>query len=185
MEKDWPRVSDVIPPPDFATTLRIKSDNGLLEKVVTNPNLDPWLANTAEWRRADLSAANGHGNSRSLARMLSLISLGGKLTGCERLLSEKTIDLIFEEQANGIDLVIGAPLRRGLGYGLAPTVIMNWLPEGRICYWLGLGGSFVVMDLDRRMTIAYAMNKMAENGAVNERLEEYGEAIYEALAGAD
>ena len=59
-------------------------------------------------------------------------------------------------QSNGIDLVIGIPLKWGVGYGL--------LPEGRVCSWGGTGGSLVVIDVDRRMTFAYVMNKMAPGG---------------------
>ena len=35
-----------------------------------------------------------------------------------RLLRPDTIDLIFREQLNGVDLVLGVPLRWGIGYGL-------------------------------------------------------------------
>ena len=38
-------------------------------------------------------------------------------SGCSR---RKTIDRIFEVQSNGIDLVIGIPIKWGVGYGLAP-----------------------------------------------------------------
>ena len=74
-----------------------------------------------------------------------------------RLLSPQMIDRIFEVQSNGIDLVIGIPLKMGVGYGL--------LPEGRVCCWGGAGGSLVIIDVDRRMTLAYVMNKMA-SGAI-------------------
>jgi CubicO group peptidase (beta-lactamase class C family) len=55
-------------------------------------------------------------------------------------------------QSSGIDLVLGFPMKWGVGYGLAP--------EGRICSWGGYGGSMMVIDVDRRMTFAYVMNKM-------------------------
>ena len=35
-----------------------------------------------------------------------------------RLLGPDTIELIFQEQAHGTDLVLGVPLRWGIGYGL-------------------------------------------------------------------
>ena len=73
-----------------------------------------------------------------------------------RLLSPPTIDRIFEVQSNGIDLVMGIPQKWGVGYGLAPV--------GRVCAFGGTGGSLVVVDVERRMTFAYAMNKMAPGG---------------------
>ncbi len=59
-------------------------------------------------------------------------------------------------QSNGIDLVIGMPSKWGLGYVL--------LPEGRVCFGGGTGGSSVIIDVDRRITFAYVMNKMAPGG---------------------
>ena len=83
------------------------------------------------------------------------MACGGEVDGV-RLLSPRTIDRIFEVQSDGIDLVIGIPLRIGVGYGL--------FPGGRVCAWGGTGGSTVIVDVDRRMTFAYAMNKMAPGG---------------------
>ena len=65
---------------------------------------------TEGWRRADIGAANGHGNARSVARLQSAVACGGEVDGV-RLLSPQTIDRIFEVQSNGIDLVIGIPLK--------------------------------------------------------------------------
>ena len=40
------------------------------------------------------------------------------------------------------------------------------MPEGRVCFGTGAGGSLVIADADRRMTIAYVMNTMAMGGIV-------------------
>src|SRR5438874_1089098 len=77
-----------------------------MRKTFSAPPLTPETteaANTIAWRRADIGASNGHGNARSLARALSPISLDGKGV---QLLSPDTIDLISQEQANGIDQVL-------------------------------------------------------------------------------
>jgi CubicO group peptidase (beta-lactamase class C family) len=34
------------------------------------------------------------------------------------------------------------------------------VPDGRICFWFGAGGSFVLVDAERRLTAAYLMNKL-------------------------
>src|SRR5262249_62212688 len=104
----------------------------------------------------DPGAGNGHGNARSLAGLQSAVACGGEVDGV-RLLSPPTIDRIFEVQSDGIDLVIGIQLKMGVGYCL--------LPEGRVCCWGGAGGSMVLIDVDRRLTFAYVMNKMA-SGAI-------------------
>ena len=40
----------------------------------------------------------------------------------------------------------------------------GFFPEGRVCSWGGYGGSLAFIDVDRRMTFAYVMNKMAPGG---------------------
>ncbi len=67
-------------------------------------------------------------------------------------------------QFNGIDLVIGIPLKFGVGYSL--------VPEGRVCAWGGTGGSTVIIDVDRRITFAYVMNKIAPAAVIAAALAE-------------
>ncbi|MGI3784590.1 MAG: serine hydrolase domain-containing protein [Janthinobacterium lividum] len=112
------------------------------------------------WLRADIGAANGQGNARSVARLQSVVSNGGEVDGV-RLLSPATIDLIFDEQANGVDLAIGIPLAFGIGYGLPQPESVAFVPTGRRCYWIGAGGATVVNDLENRMTVAYVPNQLA------------------------
>ncbi|CAO2648704.1 Nn.00g096530.m01.CDS01 [Neocucurbitaria sp. VM-36] len=184
-EKDWPRVADIIPPPSQAArnppaspTQRPRS---IPEKSMANPLVAAEVAGTAAWRRAELGAVNGHGNARSVARMLSAVSLGGEVDG-KRLLTPETVDLIFQEQVRGNDLVVGENLCFGIGYALSGRgTDMNWLPEGRVCLWGGWGGSVIIMDVERRVTIAYVMNKMENVGVGNYRTKAYVKAAYKAL----
>jgi CubicO group peptidase (beta-lactamase class C family) len=164
------RVASVVPPPVApAPAEPMQLDrNSVAFKSMSNPVMTPETTWTEGWRRADIGAANGHGNARSLARIQSAVACGGEVDGV-RLLSPPTIDRIFEVQSNGIDLVIGIPSKWGVGYGL--------FPEGRGCAFGGYGGSLVVIDADRRMTFAYVMNKMAPGGgtiaaALAERVSE-------------
>lgn len=138
-------------------------------------------ANTAGWRRADVGACNGHGNAASLARIMSAVTLGGEVDGV-RLLAPETLELIFDEQADGIDLVLGIPLRWGIGFGLPQPEAVPSIPrENRICFWGGWGGSVVVMDLGRRLTISYTMNKMAPSIIGSPRSNEYIAEVYCAV----
>jgi CubicO group peptidase (beta-lactamase class C family) len=155
---EFDRVANVVPPPSYSDVppLDTKSDpNGVAFKTWTNPSASPESSWTEGWRRADIGAGNGHGNARSVARLQSAVGCGGVVDGVP-LLSPRTIDRIFEVQSEGIDLVIGIPVKFGVGYGL--------LPGGRVCAWGGAGGSTVVIDVDRRITFAYVMNKMAPGG---------------------
>jgi CubicO group peptidase (beta-lactamase class C family) len=174
------RVANVVPPPAIET--RSPDPASVAYKTMTGP------ANTAEnsftdgWRRADIGAANGHGNARSIARIQSAVSCGGVVNGL-RLLSPKTIDGIFEVQAAGIDQVMGIFVRMGVGYGLLPLPdVLPLLPEGRICAWGGLGGSLALNDVDRRLTFAYAMNKIAP-GIVGATTADLVGCLYKIVSG--
>lgn len=174
------RVSNVIPPPPLPIDLTSIDPDSVMVKTFTGPAPDASVAWTPEWRQADIGAANGHGNARSVARLQSLVACGGEVDGV-RLLSPATCELIFTEQANGVDLVLGMPVRFGIGYGLKSETF-PYLPDGRICFWGGWGGSMIIVDLDRRMTISYMMNRM-EAGLVGDfRGEGLTRAAYDAVA---
>ena len=137
-------------------------------------------ANTEGWRRADIGAANGHATARGVRDLLRVVSLGGEAGGV-RLLSAATIGRIFDVQADGVDLVLGIPLRFGIGFGITPSGGVPWLPGGRICFWGGWGGSMIVCDLDRRLTIAYVMNRMGAGIVGSTRAEAYLREIYASV----
>ncbi|OAL45924.1 beta-lactamase [Pyrenochaeta sp. DS3sAY3a] len=179
-EADWHRVADnVAPPPATAKDMipGMEDPNSLTVRTLFNPPMTAAFANSPEWRGAEVGAANGHTNARGLGRIVTPVSLGGG-----NLLSPKTIDLIFKEQQSGLDGVIKQKLRLGIGFGLTgEDTWMRWLPDGRVCVWGGWGGSVVVMDLERKMTVTYVMNKMENAGMGNARTKEYVRAIYKAV----
>ncbi|MGZ8726781.1 MAG: serine hydrolase domain-containing protein [Aeromicrobium sp.] len=187
---DFDRVSPVTPPRPLDLDLSAIDPDGIPLRTLTGPFVNVSESRTDRWRTGEIPAANGHGNARSVARVQSLITHGGEIDGI-RLLSHKTIDLIFEEQARGTDLVLGVPLRFGIGWALPEPATVPSVPEGRRCYWGGLGGSFVVNDLEHNLTIAYVMNRMVFEFAPGTRLtrpvgdsrsDAYVAAVYEALA---
>ncbi|MFJ7217642.1 serine hydrolase domain-containing protein [Amycolatopsis sp. NPDC098790] len=176
-EADRPRIAPVVPPPPAQFT---PEPGSVMARTLSGPAVDAAVANTPAWRRADLGAVNGHGNARSVARMLSALALGGTVGGV-RLLGPDTIGLVFEEQANGIDLGLGIPLRWGIGYALPRPDAVPWVRDGRVCFWGGWGGSVIIADLDRRLTISYVMNKMAPGVIGSDRSTTYVDAVYAAL----
>jgi CubicO group peptidase (beta-lactamase class C family) len=183
LPEDDGRIAELIPPPPLEVPLDALPEDHPARKTFASFPPDASgaeVASSTAWRRADIGAANGHGNARSLARALSPISLGGKANGVQ-LLSPDTIDLIFQEQAHGLDLVIFIPLRFGIGFGLPEPQGLPNIPDEKICFWGGWGGSMVLMNPDRRATIAYAMNKMGPGTTGTERTNRYARLIYEAL----
>lgn len=166
--KHFDRVSNVIPPPPLAESIDFSTldMNSPAVRTLTGPIPDPDAANSEPWRRAEIGAANGHGNARSVALVQSVVANGGMATGADgqlvRLLSPETIKVIFDEQANGVDLVLGIPLRFGIGYALPQTDTLPYLPnDPGICFWGGFGGSMIIVDTTRKMTLSYMMNKMS------------------------
>lgn len=152
------RISNVVPPPPLPIPPDLDPES-VMFKTFTGPLPDAAIAHTDEWRAATIGAANGHGNARSVAKIQATISNGGTSHGVN-LLSPETIDRIFQVQSDGIDQVLMFPVRFGLGYALAAPDNPVGITSGRKCYWGGWGGSMVINDLDKRITMTYMMNRM-------------------------
>lgn len=186
--EDDARIAELVPPPPLDVPLdAVPHDHPMYKTFAAVPPTpeSALAAETTAWRRADIGSANGHGNARSLVRVLSPISLGGSVNGI-RLLKPDTIDLIFEEQASGTDLVLAMPARWGMGFALPLPEAVPDIPDEKICYWGGWGGSMAVMNPDRRTTFAYVMNKMGQvTSAGTERTRKYTQLIYQALEARD
>lgn len=159
------RVCRVIPPPPLA--FGDMDPTSIPARALGNPMLSAEASWTEGWRRAEIPAAGGQGNARSVAQVQAVLSHGGELNG-KRFLSEAGCEVVFEEQANGVDLVLGVPLRLGIGYGINSEALPI-SPNPRACFWGGWGGSLVINDLDARMTFAYVMNRMGEGTVGDER----------------
>ena len=157
---EFHRVSNVIPPPPLPIDITTLDPDSVVVKTFTGPAPEANVAWTDEWRQACIGAANGHGNARSVARIQSVVANGGSVDGVT-LLSPATIEQIFQEQAHGVDLVLGLPVRFGMGYALHSEAV-PYLPAGNYAYWGGWGGSSIIVDVDRRISFAYVMNRMAE-----------------------
>ncbi|OZC79029.1 serine hydrolase [Rhodococcus sp. 06-418-5] len=179
-ESDWDRIADVVPPPP-PTDDGVPDPTLVRRRTFLGPLVQASSANTPAWRAADMGALNGHGNARSVARILSVISRGGTVDGV-RLLRPETIDTIFEEQSDGVDLALGIPLRFGLGFALPQPESMPYIPDGKVCFWGGWGGSLTVLHPDSNLTISYVMNRMGPGIIGSDRAEQYVRASYAALA---
>jgi CubicO group peptidase (beta-lactamase class C family) len=175
---EFPRVANVIPPPPVEVPPTGLPPMAL--RTLLNPLVRVESVWTEAWRRAEIPAAGGHGNARSVATVQAVVANGGELRG-RRFLSQTMCDRILEEQANGPDLVLGVPLRFGMGYGL-PSSLLPLNATGRACYWGGYGGSVIVVDMERRATFAYMMNKMGDGIVGDTRGMALGLAVMGGLA---
>jgi CubicO group peptidase (beta-lactamase class C family) len=175
--EDDGRVANVIPPPPLPVTPDMSS---IALRTFSNPAPTAEASWTEAWRRAEIPAAGGHGNARSIATIQAVLANGGESQG-QRLLSPAGCHVVFREQANGVDLVLGVPLRLGIGFGINGGEIPI-SPNPRTCYWGGWGGSIVVVDLDARMVVTYMMNRMGEGTLGDDRGLGILMAAYGALA---
>jgi CubicO group peptidase (beta-lactamase class C family) len=150
------RIGELIPP-EVGPAQQAPADS-IASRTFANPLVKATDSATAGWRQAEIPAANGHGNARSVVRVQTAVANGGRAFGVE-VLSEKGARSVFDEQTNGPDLVLGVPIRFGMGYGLT-SEIMPMGPNPHIAYWGGWGGSSVVVDQDARLCIGYVMNRM-------------------------
>ena len=124
-----------------------------------NPRIPPDAVNSAEWRRAEIPAANGHGTARSLARIYGALSMGGEVDGV-RILESESIHRAITVQAEGPDAVLGGlPMRFGQGFMLR-SMIMPLSPSPRSFGHPGAGGSLGMADPDQGVGFGYTPNKM-------------------------
>lgn len=181
-ESEHGRVADLIgglaPPKTDAETesgkpaLRIKGPLGdfmrdmadpttMVGAAFNNPRIRSGAHNTREWRRAEIPAANGHGNARALARIYGALACGGEVDGV-RLLEKESIDRARTEQVSGPDATLGQmPMRYGLGYMLRSD-FMPLSPSENAFGHPGAGGSIGMADPDVGVGFGFVMNKMSQ-----------------------
>lgn len=167
------RIATLVPPAAQSSALTALPPDSVPVKTLGNPALDLAAVGGRAWRRAELGAMNGHGNARAVALAQAALSHGGG-----DLVGSRTVEAVFRTQAEGTDLVLGMPVRFGVGYALGRPVTGG----GRVCWWTGYGGSLVVNDLDRRLTLAYVMNKMTPGLVDLGRGADYLRAVEDVLA---
>ena len=174
-ESDWDRIAELVPPPVFTSTEWKVPEKGSLGAMLMNPLASAEMANSEQWRKGEVGAVNGFTNARALVDVLSAVTLAGfsEQDPLPRLLDEETRDRIFEEQFKGTDLLLGVPVRWGIGYALRGAdvetegSVEGVVPEGRVAYWGGWGGSMVIMDVERGVTCAFVGNKMTNEGVTS------------------
>jgi CubicO group peptidase (beta-lactamase class C family) len=191
----YPAENDGAPTTEKAATALAESNDGLaVERAISlrtrlgsfsGQKRDPLsLFNSPNWRRTAFGGSTGHANARGLGRIMTVLSHNGVSRGV-KLLSPATIDTIFREQFSGIDSYYMKPIRWGIGYALAPLKhkergpLPFMRPSKRTCYWYGTGGSLSIADVERRISLTYAMNQ-CQSGAKSQNGIYYN-AFYDSL----
>lgn len=178
-ESEDSRVAEMVPPSAeelaAAGPAATPAPDSWLAKVMRSPALTPETANLVPWRRAEIPAANGHGNARSVARVMSALACGeAPLLGAEALARAT------REEWHGVDLVLGVEMRWGLGFMLASDAL-PLSPTGQAFGHGGWGGSLGIADPGARLSWSYVMNKMSAGTLGDPRAFRLARALYAAL----
>jgi CubicO group peptidase (beta-lactamase class C family) len=150
----------------------------MAQRIFSNPGLDLAWALEVPWRRAEIPAANGFGNARALARLMSVLACQGEIGG-RRLMSAAGALEAISPAWHGMDMDQGGEI--GFGSGFALNLGPLKFGAGRCGYWGGAGGSLVVVDFDRRLSFAYVMNRLGGAPFGDPRNMNLIGAVYAAL----
>ena len=173
------RFAPIIPPappsgPPDIFTARLLDPTSLLHRAFVNPPIPPGAFNERAFRAAEIPAANGVGNARSLARMYAACI--GEVDGM-RLLKPETLMHATHQQSSGEDLVLGYETRYGTGFQLS-FPFRPMAGEGSFGHY-GMGGSVGFAHPGLGISFAYVMNQMLPSGGVDPRPA----ALVDALIG--
>lgn len=151
--------------------------------ALTNPAPGAVAANTPQWRRAEIPAANGHGTARAVAALYGVLARQGR-HGDRQVLSAAGAERAREGQGACTDLVLGAGFKHeteiALGYWLSgPNG--SYGPNPRAIGHDGFGGSFGLADPEAGVSIGYVMNRMGPHIADDPRKRAVVDAVYAAL----
>jgi CubicO group peptidase (beta-lactamase class C family) len=171
------RVAELIPPPP-GTAVGDGVETELQANMSHNPGIDVGETRTRAWRGAEIPAAGGTGNARSIAEIHAILANGGVANG-KRFMSEAGCRKALELQIEGDDLILGRPARYGLGFGLAGGMVP--LPNPNSMFWGGYGGSLAIIDFDARTSFGYAMNRMAPTTTGDLRALGLAMAMWQAM----
>lgn len=136
----------------------------------------------SSWFDACNPSGMGFTTARAIASVGSLLANSGTWHG-ERFLSEEAASLAWQEQRYEEDLVMGAPVRMGMGFGLASEEVP--LPFPRSVHWGGYGGSVFVADPDSETSWCYVPNRFVPDREGDERGNAIGGAAVASILGLD
>ncbi len=170
------RVAELLPPPEAVGQA---GGSELMRNMATNPGIDVAETRTRAWRGAEIPAAGGTGHARAIAQIHAILANGGVAQG-RRFLSEAGARKALVPLIQGTDMVLGVPAKFGLGFGLPGGLLP--LPNPNAMFWGGYGGSLAIIDMDAKMSIGYAMNRMLGTTTGDPRGIGLAMAMWQALA---
>jgi len=158
-------------------------DLGVIDDVKRAAFLDrgssPGGRGSAEWRAMEIPSANLHGTALGLARLMSVMAMGGVLDG-RTVLSPSVLHQATRERIQGQDRVVpfvmswAAGFMRNKGRGI-------FGPNPETVGHAGWGGSCAFADPARGVSAAYVMTRQSPHLMGDPRSLSLIEALYAAL----
>jgi len=178
-DEEFSRIADLMPFGGDANLSDGSKSDSIAARTFRNPPVSALASRTDAWRRAEIPAANGHGNARSVAKIHTILAGKGEAGGI-RLLSKETAELVMKERISGEDMALKMPVKFGLGFGIN-SKDTPLAPNKNVCFWGGWGGSLALIDQDAKLSFSFVMNKMHDGLVGDLRSYNLGHAIYASL----
>jgi CubicO group peptidase (beta-lactamase class C family) len=155
-ETEFHRISDMQKP-------SAPPNLGVIDSVKTAAFLDkgssPAGRGSGDWRKMEIPSANGHATAEALALFMSILSCGGKFGG-QTILSPQALSLLIRERISGQDRVL--PFRLSWAAGLLRNKGLKiYGPNEKTLGHSGWGGSCLMADPDKNLSMAYVMNRQS------------------------
>jgi len=184
-----PMIGGIVPPADAQVDPKLAEmleqfigPNSLLGRALTVNGAfgDPGLFNTRAMHAAEVPAANGITNARSLSRMYA--GVVGPVEGSTAgpLLTKNQIEQASERQTEGADKCLFFETSFGLGF-FTSSAFAPYAVDGNFGH-AGAGGSVGFADPNNQVGFGYVMNKMNQNLSGDPRTTGLIKATYDAIA---
>ena len=152
--------------------------NEFTKLAFLKPSSAPAKVAREDWMAAQIPASNMHADARSLARALHPFVNGGEQDG-DPLVKPDVIEDAFKERSRGDDLVL--PFHLSWAAGVMRNINHHFGPNEHALGHAGFGGSAVVIDREKKMTIGYVMSKMSPHLVGDPRSLRLIDAVYASL----
>jgi CubicO group peptidase (beta-lactamase class C family) len=191
-EQEEHRVAAIVPPEasdiprnPFEAAVRQQPDSISAKYFVNTGGWRPAGFNSREGHAAQLGAANGITNARSLARLYGTLALGGSREGIAVLSGDTLRKAVDISSATHLDACLQVPTRFGAGFmrqmdNRALGVDSFLIGDGAFGH-AGAGGSVAFSNPRHRLGFAYTMNRMGPGVFLNQRGQRLIAAAYSAL----
>jgi CubicO group peptidase (beta-lactamase class C family) len=177
-ESEFGRIGDLFPSAEAEVMDPDGDPDSILRKTFRYPVINALDSRTEGWRKAEIPAANGHGNARSVAKIHSVLANKGEALGV-KLFSEPLATDVMNPRIEGIDMALQVPMSYGLGFGINKAKLLS--QNDNVCFWGGWGGSLALIDQDTGISMSYVMNKMFPGLVGDMRSFNLVQAVYQGL----